>query len=196
MASASSAAVVAAEVQRLAAEERAADAELRATLSQIAELQSCGEPEPEPEPEPDADPALVRTLTQEAYSRLVEHPKLSAAERERVRSVAAARQERKAAGVRSEEEGDDDEEEDDDDGAGTGLFFRHPSNPARTWSQERLDAASMELEALREIQHVRGPPEGSDDLPLARVDSQVAQASELERVWMDVAALREQLGLG
>ena len=148
MASASSAAVVAAEVKRLAAEERAADAELRATLSQIAALQSCGEPEPESEPEPDDDPALARTLTQEAYSRLVEHPKLSAAERERVRSVAAARQERKAAGARSEEEGDDEEE--DDDGAGTGLFFRHPSNPARTWSQERLDAASMELEALRE----------------------------------------------
>ena len=191
-----SAAMIAAEMRNLDAQDRATEAELRRTLSQIERLQrgqSC-EPEPEPEPEQegaasDEDAAeLSRTLTQEVFSRLSEHPQLSEAEREHVRALAAARKERMPAAE------DDDEEE--DDGAGTGLFSQKPSRqPPRTWSQERLDAASTELEALREIRLVRDPA-AEFEVPLQRVDSQVEQASELERIWMEVATLREQLGIG
>ncbi len=189
---------IVAEMRHLEAHDREMETELRQTLSQIERLQR-GQPcEPEPEPEPaqaavaarDADdgPELARTLTQEVFSRLVEHPNLSEEERARVRALGVARRERM----------EDREEDEDDDGAGTGLFTQsRPSKPARSWSQERLDAASTELEALREIQGVRGTSrQGEVKIPLQRVDSQVAQASELERVWMEVAALREQLGLG
>ena len=56
-------------------------------------------------------------------------------------------------------------------------------------STERLDAAATELEALQEIQAARVPP-SAVEVPLQRVDSQVQQASEMERVWMEVASLR------
>jgi hypothetical protein len=194
---------ITAEMRTLEAQDRETETELRQTLSEIERLQRSQpcEPEPEPEPEPEAaasaardgedGPELARTLTQEVFSRLVEHPNLSEEERARVRALGAARNERMAA---------DDEEDDDgdDDGAGTGLFTHdRPPKPARSWSQERLDAASTELEALREIQGARGASEHDEfEIPLQRVDSQVEQASELERVWMEVATLREQLRLG
>ena len=82
---------IAAEMRQLEADDRATEAELQRTLSQITRLlsdQPC-EPEPEPEVEPDEDgPELARTLTQEVFTRLVEHPNLSEGERARVRAAA------------------------------------------------------------------------------------------------------------
>ena len=189
-----SAAMIAAEMRRLEAQDRATEAELRRTLSQIVRLQRGQSRVPEPEPEQERAASdeggaeLARTLTQEVFSRLAEHPQLSEAEREHVRSLAAARTERRPAA--------EDDEEEEDDGTGTGLFAdKPPRQPVRTWSQERLDAASTELAALREIRHARDPA-AEFEIPLQRVDSQVEQASELERIWMEVATLREQLGLG
>eukprot|EP01045_Picozoa_sp_COSAG04_P024438 COSAG04_NODE_3049_length_3236_cov_26.473063_2_plen_303_part_00 len=219
---------IAQELIRLAAEEAAVDKELHRTLSDIARLESRGsrelEPEPEPEPEPERDreapSQLARSLTQDVFSRLLEHPGLSKAERSGLRSM---QQERRRA--RQSEQAEPEPEEEEDDGAGTGLFFDDgPEPPQRTWyppapppppptrfspplytfhqpslrrSEERLDAASTELAALQQLQHGRPPASGPAGAGgLARLPSTDGGGSALESVWVQIAALRAELGLG